>query len=146
MTLIFKAVLGSAAGSLARACAATVLSCVLMLAAHSPAFAQDVEPIAAWASFKQIRYYGKPIRIHLLAGYGRAIEMPETVQLLPPYDVLPGCEITVEDATVKIYPRGRFNRSRLRLVGVDTGIVYELQVRASMQGRRRSLKIIVPDS
>jgi hypothetical protein len=119
---------------------------MLIMLPHAQASTRDVEPVATWSSFKQIQYHGKPIRLHLLAGYGRAIMLPESVTLLPPDDVLPGCDITIDDATVEIYPRGRFNRSRLRLIGADTGTIYEFQVRASMEGRRRSLKIVMPGS
>jgi len=123
-----------------------VLISLVLVMAQFPAHAQDVEPVGAWPSFKPIPYRGSTIRLHLLAGYGRAVAFPEPVDLQPPNDMLPGCDILIKGELVEIYPRGRFERTPLELLGLNSGTTYELSVRSSTEGKRRSVQIVAPSS
>ena len=95
-----------------------------------------------WLEFKQARYNGRSILVHLRTGFERAVIMPEPIRLSDPSSVLPGCAVAIDTDVVGFFPTRTFARKPLRLTGLITGTVYELRVRASPQGIQQVLQIL----
>lgn len=91
----------------------------------------NVEPMGNWMEFKQVKFTGSTIRVHLRTGFERAILMPEPVQKTDPAVQLPGCDVVVDLEVVGFYPRGSFNRHTIRFTGLNSGDIYELSIRSS---------------
>lgn len=94
-----------------------------------------------WLEFKQTGFSGDPILLHLRTGYERAVLMPEPVRLQNANQRLPGCEVFIDNDVVGFYPTQTFKREPVRFVGIESGTVYELRVRASPRGMRQPLQI-----
>jgi hypothetical protein len=100
-----------------------------------------VLPMGEWLEFKQVTFTGSPILLHLRTGYERAVLFPESVRLENSNRKLPGCEIFLDNEIVGFYPTLNFKGEIVRLVGSETGDVYELHVRSSTVGIRQPLQI-----
>ena len=128
-----------------------IVSCLLPVLALGlacpPSMAQQVitpgddRSSLEWLDFKQARYIGKPILVHLRSGYERAVIFPEPIQLSDPLQSLPGCAVAIENEVVGFFPTHTFRRTSIKFSGLNTGIVYELRVRASHQGIEQVLQI-----
>ncbi len=94
-----------------------------------------------WLEFRQTRFNNKPILVHLRQGYERAVLMPEPIRLENESQTLPGCAVEIDTDVVGFYPTKTFPRKPIRFVGLSTGTVYELRVRASPDGMRQPLQI-----
>ena len=103
--------------------------------------AGQVKPQGEWLEFRQARFVNKPILLHLRQGYERAVLMPEPIRLENASQTLPGCAIAIDTDVVGFYPTKTFARKPIRFVGLNTGTVYELRVRASPEGIRQPLQI-----
>ena len=101
----------------------------------------EVEPMGEWAEFHQMRFVFAPILLHLRTGYERAVLMPEPVELQGANDTLPGSEIVIDEEVVGFYPTINFSQHTLILVGLSSGTVYELSVKASPTGTRQPVQI-----
>ena len=101
----------------------------------------DVRPMGEWVEFRKARYGGSPILLHLRSGYERAVVMPEPIRLLDETQTLPGCAVEIDTDVVGFFPTRNFTRQPIRFVGLQSGTVYELRVRASPQGIRQPLQI-----
>ena len=102
---------------------------------------QTIQPMGQWVEFKTAIYSGAPILVHLRTGYERAILMPEPVRLLDDNQKLPNSDVVVDSEVVGFYPAKTFTRRSIKFVGLNTGAVYDLRVRASPQGIRQPLEI-----
>lgn len=91
--------------------------------------------------FRQTRFNDKPILVHLRQGYERAVLMPEPIRFEDESQTLPGCAVEIDTDVVGFFPVQSFPRKPIRFVGLTTGTVYELRVRASPQGMRQPLRI-----
>lgn len=100
-----------------------------------------VKPQGEWLEFRQTRFVNKPILLHLRQGYERAVLMPEPIRLESESQTLPGCAVEIDTDVVGFYPTQTFTRKPIRFVGLRSGTVYELQVRASPEGIRQPLQI-----
>ena len=100
-----------------------------------------VAPMGEWLEYREARYKGDPLLVHLRTGYERAIVMPEPVTLDTTVPGLPGCEVVVDEDVVGFYPTQTFTRRSIILVGQETGTRYDLRVRASTQGMRQPMRI-----
>lgn len=100
-----------------------------------------VEPKGEWIEFRQTRFANKPILLHLRVGYERAVLMPEPIRLENESQTLPGCAVEIDTDVVGFYPTKVFARMPIRFVGLSSGTVYELKVRASPEGIRQPLQI-----
>lgn len=101
----------------------------------------NVRAMGEWAEFRKARYNDKPILLHLRSGYERAVLMPETIRLLDDTQTLPGCAVEIDTDVVGFFPTTSFARKPIRFVGLQSGTVYELRVRASPEGIRQPLQI-----
>jgi hypothetical protein len=101
----------------------------------------SVQPMGEWLEFRQARYVDKPILLHLRSGYERAVLMPERIGLLDDGQSLPGCAVVIDTDVVGFYPTRTFKRTPIKFVGLETGKIYELRVRASPEGMRQPLQI-----
>ncbi|ASJ70541.1 hypothetical protein [Granulosicoccus antarcticus] len=105
-------------------------------ATTSPGIAQD-----SWLEFRETRYNNEPILLHLRRGYERAVLMPEPIRLLDDSQTLPGCAVEIDTDVVGFFPVQTFARKSIKFVGLQSGTVYELRVRASPEGIRQPLQI-----
>ena len=103
--------------------------------------AGQVKPQGEWLEFRQTRFNNKPILLHLRQGYERAVLMPEPIRLESASQTLPGCAVEIDTDVVGFYPTKAFARKPIRFVGLNSGTVYELRVRASPEGIRQPLQI-----
>jgi hypothetical protein len=94
-----------------------------------------------WLEFRQTRFNNKPVLLHLRQGYERAVVMPEPIRLLDESQTLPGCAVAIDTDVVGFYPISTFARKPIKFVGLNSGTVYELRVRASPEGIRQPLQI-----
>ncbi len=94
-----------------------------------------------WLEFRQTRFVNKPVLLHLRQGYERAVLMPEPIRLENESQTLPGCAVEIDTDVVGFYPTKTFARKSIRFVGLSSGTVYELRVRASPEGIRQPLQI-----
>lgn len=101
----------------------------------------SVRPMGEWLEFRQARYVDKPLLLHLRSGYERAVLMPEPIGLLDNGQSLPGCAVEIDTDVIGFYPTRSFKRTPIKFVGLDTGKIYELRVRASPEGMRQPLQI-----
>lgn len=101
---------------------------------------QEREP-REWLNFKQARHFGRPILLHLRTGFTRAVVMPEPIRLNDPSKTLPGCAIAINADVIGFFPTRTFQRTGVSFTGLNTGIEYELRVRASPQGIEQTLQI-----
>ncbi len=106
-------------------------SVVAQNASPKSARTATVEPMGNWMEFKQVKFTGSTIRVHLRTGFERAVLMPEPVQKTDPAVQLPGCDVVVDLEVVGFYPRGSFNRHTIRFTGLNSGDIYELSIRSS---------------
>lgn len=136
----------SAARSTVLAAAIALMLCTaptsLRLHAQESLYSGAVMPMGEWLAFKQTRFNGAPILLHLRTGYERAVLMPEVIRLENPDQLLPGCEIYIDTDVIGFYPTQEFQRKPVRFVGVDSGTIYELRVRASASGMRQPLQVM----
>lgn len=95
----------------------------------------------AWLEFRQTRFNDQPILLHLRRGYERAVLMPEPIRLQDDSQVLPGCAVQIDTDVVGFFPTETFARQSIKFVGLETGTVYDLRVRASPDGIRQPLQI-----
>ena len=100
-----------------------------------------MKPQGEWLEFRQARFVNKPILLHLRQGYERAVLMPEPIRLENESQTLPGCAVEIDTDVVGFYPTQTFARKPIRFVGLRSGTVYELRVRASPEGIRQPLQI-----
>mgnify|MGYP000288511266 CR=1 FL=1 len=100
-----------------------------------------VAPMGNWLEFRQATYRGKPILVHLRAGYERAVLMPEQVRLAEGDIRLPDCAIEIDGDIVGFYPQQPFERRPVEFIGLETGRRFTLRVRASETGFRQPLEI-----
>ena len=101
----------------------------------------QVEPMGQWLEYRQLRFDNEQLLVHLRTGYERAIILPEPVVQSNDEQTLPGTEFIVNGDTVAFYPTRTFQRRSVVFVGLDTGTVYDLGVRASPDGFRQPLRI-----
>jgi len=101
----------------------------------------NVRPMGEWVEFRKARYGTKPILLHLRSGYERAVLMPEPIKLLDDTQTLPGCAVEIDTDVIGFFPTHTFARKSISFVGLQSGTVYELRVRASAQGFRQPLQI-----
>ena len=101
----------------------------------------EVAPIGNWLEYREVAFNDQPILVHLRTGYERPIILPEPVVLSDETQTLPGTEIIIDGNIVAFYPTNTFDRTPVIFVGLDTGTVYELQVRASTEGIRQPMRI-----
>ena len=101
----------------------------------------QMKPQEKWLEFRQTRFVNKPILLHLRQGYERAVLMPEPIRLENESQTLPGCAVAIDTDVVGFYPTRTFARKPIRFVGLRSGTVYELRVRASPEGIRQPLQI-----
>ena len=102
---------------------------------------RQLQPQKEWLEFRQTRFDNKPVLLHLRQGYERAVLMPEPIRLENDSQILPGCAVAIDTDVVGFYPTKTFARKPIRFVGLNTGTVYELRVRASPEGIRQPLQI-----
>ena len=100
-----------------------------------------VAPIGEWLEYTEIEFAGQPILVHLRTGYERPIIFPEPVLQSDETQTLPGTEIIVDGNIVAFYPTITFSRSPVVFVGLETGTVYDVRVRASTEGIRQPMRI-----
>ncbi len=91
--------------------------------------------------FKQARYTGRPILVHLPTNAARALVMPEPVTLQGDPEQLPGVELAYEGEVIGFYATQSFNRRKVTFIGAQSGIEYLLQIRASENGIVEPLEI-----
>lgn len=103
--------------------------------------AVNVRPMGDWVEFRQARFAGAPILLHLRSGYERAVLMPEPIKLLNDAQTLPGCAVEIDTDVIGFFPTHTFSRKPISFVGLQSGTVYELRVRASPEGIRQPLQI-----
>lgn len=96
----------------------------------------DIKP------FKQARYTGTAILIHLPTNTARALVMPEPVTLQGNPDQMPGVELAFERAVVGFFATRTFDRREVSFIGVESGVEYRLQIRASENGIVEPLEIV----
>ena len=132
----------------ARCLSVALLAFVLSVSTYSGvAYSQQalndgtVAPMGKWLEYKEARYNGNPLLVHLRTGYERAIIMPEPVTLDSPGQSLPGSEIVIDGNIVAFYPTQTFTRRSIIVVGQESGIRYDLRVRASTQGLRQPMRL-----
>lgn len=100
-----------------------------------------VAPMGQWLEYREANFRGNPIFVHLRTGYERAIVMPEPVKQRDSAQQLPGSEILIDDNIVAFYPTITFSRRSVVFVGLETGTLYDLRIRASTQGMRKPMRI-----
>lgn len=100
-----------------------------------------VAPMGQWLEYREANFRDKPILVHLRTGYERAIVMPEPVMQLDTNQQLPGSEIFITERIVAFYPTKTFTRRSIVFIGKETGIRYDLRIRASTQGLRQPMRI-----
>ena len=100
-----------------------------------------VAPMGQWLEYREVGFNNQPILVHLRTGYERAIILPEPVVPRDDTQTLPGTEIVVDGNIVAFYPSITFKRAPVVFVGLDTGTVYDLRVRASTLGIRQPMRI-----
>ncbi|NND92792.1 MAG: hypothetical protein HKN42_18195 [Granulosicoccus sp.] len=108
---------------------------------ESNAAGDDVVPMAEWLEFRKARYVTRPILLHLLNGHERAVLMPEPIRLLDEEQSLPGCAVAIDHDVIGFFPTRTFPRKPIKFLGLDSGTVYELRVRASPDGMQQPLQI-----
>lgn len=94
-----------------------------------------------WMEFRQARYTGKPILLHLKTGQERAVIWPEPIEFRDDEQTLPGCAIVINSDVVGFFPTTDFKRTRIQFRGLETGNIYELRVRATDNGMLEPLQI-----
>ena len=100
-----------------------------------------VAPIGKWLEYTEIDFNEEPILVHLRTGYERPIIFPEPVVASDEKQTLPGTEIVIDGNIVAFYPTISFGRSAVVFVGVETGTVYDVGIRASTEGIRQPMRI-----
>ena len=100
-----------------------------------------VAEMGEWLEYREVTFNDQPILVHLRTGYERAIILPEPVVQGDDEQTLPGTEIVIDGNIVAFYPTITFKRAPVVLVGLDTGTVYDLRVRASTEGIRQPMRI-----
>lgn len=100
-----------------------------------------VAPMGQWLEYREARFSGSPILVHLRTGYERAIVLPEPVALRNPNQNLPGCEIIINDNIVAFYPTRTYARQSVEFIGLETGNIYDLRIRASTKGMRQPMRV-----
>lgn len=101
----------------------------------------QVRSAGEWLEFRQARFVGRPILLHLRSGFERAVIMPEPIKLLNQAQILPGCAVEIDTDVVGFFPTHTFTRTPIRFKGLATGTIYELRVRASAAGIIEPLQI-----
>ncbi len=96
----------------------------------------DVEP------FRQTLYSGTAILIHLPTNTARAIVMPEPVTLQGDPEQMPGVQLAYEGEVIGFFATRTFTRRAVSFIGVESGVEYLLQIRASENGIVEPLKIV----
>lgn len=101
---------------------------------------QQRPPMLEWSKFKQARYGDTPLLVHLRIGSERAILMPEPIRIQEGTE-LPGTAIEIDTDVIGFFPTRAFPRQSAYFVGLESGTVYELRIRASTQGLLQPLRI-----
>ncbi len=112
---------------------------------------EKVIPMGEWASFLEVRYTEKPIRVHLRTGYERAVLLPEAVTIESIQGVsviqnqtdnlLPGCAIELDIDVIGFSPLRQFDNHSIKLRGLESYQLYELVVNSSPTGSRQPIDI-----
>lgn len=92
--------------------------------------------------FRQTRYSGEAILIHLPTRTARALVMPEPVTLQGNLEQMPGLELAYEDEVVGFFATRDFSRRAVSFIGEESGTEYRLQIRASENGIVEPLEIV----
>lgn len=119
------------------------VSCAFSIAslAQNSASRHSVVPMGEWLNYIETRYTGNAVLLHLRTGYERAVLMPEPVRLKDGEAPLPGCDLAIDREIIGFYPTRTFGRTSIRFIGLNSGIEYQLLVRASPLGIRQPLEI-----
>lgn len=104
---------------------------------------KKIVPTGQWVDSRKALYNWQPILLHLRTGHERALMMPERVRLSDPDHQSAGYEVDISDNVVRFYPKNHFDRESIRLTGLDSGINFEIRVRASAFGIRQPLQIFM---
>lgn len=99
-------------------------------------------PVEELEPFKQARYAGTAILIHLPTNLARALVMPEPVTLQGDPDQMPGVELAYEGEVIGFFATRTFTRRQVSFIGLESGVEYRLQIRASEKGIVEPLKIV----
>ncbi len=125
----------------------TITASSLVLAQQSSSDNTDVENdqirnIDDVLPFRQARYSGEAILIHLPTRTARALVMPEPVALQGNPDQMPGLELAYENEVVGFFATRNFSRRAVSFIGEESGTEYRLQIRASENGIVEPLEIV----
>jgi len=102
---------------------------------------EDVLPMGDWVEFLETQFDGKPLLVHLRFGYERAVLMPEPVKVKNENHTLTRTDVVIGNRVVTFYPMKEFGWSLIEFVGLDSGTVYELRIKASPMGKRQPIRI-----
>ena len=92
--------------------------------------------------FKKAQYAGTALLIHLPTNTARALVMPEPVRLQGEPAQMPGVELAFEGDVVGFFARQEFARRLVSFVGLESGVEYQLRIRASKDGIAEPLEIV----
>lgn len=109
--------------------------------AQDDASRDDILSDTTWMEFRQARYTGEPILLHLKTGQERAVIWPEPIEFRNDSQSLPGCAVVINSDVVGFFPTTDFKRTRIQFKGLETGSIYELRVRATDNGMLEPLQI-----
>lgn len=93
--------------------------------------------------FRQARYQGNALLIHLPTNAARALVMPEPVILQGDPEQMPGVELAYEGFVVGFFATEDFTRRSVSFLGKNSGTEYQLQIRASENGIIDPLEIVL---
>lgn len=112
------------------------------LSEESTDIAEGLLPIDEIEPFKQARYAGTAILIHLPTNIARALVMPEPVTLQGDPEQMPGVELAYEGEVIGFFATRTFARRPVSFIGTESGVEYRLQIRASEYGIAEPLEIV----
>lgn len=128
----------------------SVLVTLLSTGASAQSFSK-VKPMGEWAEHMTVQRDGKPLFVHLRTGYERTVKFPEPITLhtINKFAVasnsqsnLPGCNIAIESDVLGFSPLRRFKQQRVSVRGIQTGIIYDLIVFSSPNGKRQPILML----
>lgn len=129
----------------------TTLGSVFSLVAYlvvTPLYAQtdlqnnSIQTMDTNLTLRDVRFSGERILVHLKVGHERAIVFPEPIELVDTQLQLPGSKIVIDVDVIGFYPQETFKRVNVRLLGLESGTVYVLGVRASTEGFLQPLRLV----
>jgi len=103
-----------------------------------------------WAEYIKVDYDGTPLLVHLRTGYERAVLFPEPIELHSINDQpvntttsnqLPNTKIEIDDNVLGFSPLQQFKQHKVIVRGIQTGILYNFQIRSSSTGKRQPIQI-----